>query len=73
MGFRALALTGLVAMTALGPVAVAQTAAAGDDPFLWLEEIEGERALTWARAENDKTLGILQADPRYARFNAQAL
>ena len=72
MGFRALALTGLLAMTALGSVALAQTPA-GDDPFLWLEEIEGERALTWARAENDKTLGVLQADPRYARFNAQAL
>ena len=43
------------------------------DPFTWLEDIEGERALTWARGENDKTLGVLQLDPRYSQFEAQAL
>lgn len=43
------------------------------DPFTWLEDIEGERALTWARGENDKTLGVLQQDPRYSQFEAQAL
>ncbi|MGY2843699.1 prolyl oligopeptidase [Bradyrhizobium sp. USDA 4509] len=44
-----------------------------DDPFLWLEEIEGQGALAWARAENEKTLGVLQADPRYRVFYEQAL
>ena len=27
-----------------------------DDPYLWLEDIEGERALAWVEAENDRTL-----------------
>ena len=27
-----------------------------DDPYLWLEDIEGERALAWVAAENDRTL-----------------
>ena len=27
-----------------------------DDPYLWLEEIEGERALAWVEAENERTL-----------------
>jgi prolyl oligopeptidase len=27
-----------------------------DDPFLWLEEIHGDRALAWVRAENERTL-----------------
>jgi prolyl oligopeptidase len=27
-----------------------------DDPFLWLEEIHGERALAWVRAEDERTL-----------------
>ncbi|UGY16879.1 hypothetical protein HAP48_0005050 [Bradyrhizobium septentrionale] len=44
-----------------------------DDPFLWLEEIEAPRALAWARAENDKTLGVFQSDPRYRRFYEEAL
>ncbi|HEX8527969.1 prolyl oligopeptidase family serine peptidase [Allosphingosinicella sp.] len=48
-------------------------AAADEDPFLFLEEIEGERALAWARAENERTLGELQADPRYQQFYDRAL
>jgi len=27
-----------------------------DDPYLWLEDIEGGRALAWVEAENDRTL-----------------
>ncbi|HYD37733.1 MAG TPA: prolyl oligopeptidase family serine peptidase [Allosphingosinicella sp.] len=61
-------------MTSIGGQLGAQPASAdGDDPFLWLEEIEGERALAWARDENVRSLGALQSDPRYARFEAQAL
>ncbi|TWB93130.1 prolyl oligopeptidase [Bradyrhizobium macuxiense] len=44
-----------------------------DDPFLWLEDIEGRGQLAWARVENEKTLGVLQSDPRYRRFYEQAL
>jgi len=43
------------------------------DEFEFLEEIEGERALAWARAENEKTLGALQSDPRYQQFYDRAL
>jgi prolyl oligopeptidase len=43
------------------------------DPFLWLEEVEGEKALTWVRAQNDRSLKILQADARYADLHAKAL
>jgi prolyl oligopeptidase len=42
------------------------------DPHLWLEEVEGERALAWARAQNERTLAELQADPRFERFQADA-
>ena len=27
-----------------------------DDPYLWLEDIEGPRALAWVEAESDRTL-----------------
>ncbi len=36
-----------------------------DDPFLWLEEVEGERALDWVRSQNSRTLAELEGDPRY--------
>ena len=35
----------------------ARASSTPDDPFLWLEEIHGDRALAWVRAENERTLG----------------
>ena len=43
-----------------------------DDPFLWLEEVEGKRALEWVEQRNGETLAELQADPRYEPFLEQA-
>lgn len=36
-----------------------------DDPFGWLEEVEGQKALDWAKAESEATLEELQGDPRF--------
>ena len=40
-----------------------------DDPYLWLEDIEGRRALAWVEAENDRTLktfgGAVRRRPRH--------
>jgi prolyl oligopeptidase len=44
-----------------------------DDPYLWLEDVHGARALTWVDQENARSLGVLKADPRYASFQAAAL
>ncbi|HVA28153.1 MAG TPA: prolyl oligopeptidase family serine peptidase [Candidatus Baltobacteraceae bacterium] len=45
----------------------------GIDPFLWLEKVHGARAMAWVKAENEKTLGVLEKDPRYAGFYKDAL
>ncbi len=50
--------------------AVAKEAA---DPFQWLEDVEGEKALTWVRGQNDRSLKVLQADPRFEDLQAKAL
>src|SRR5215510_5726473 len=36
-----------------------------DDPFLWLEEVEGEAALEWVREQNARSLALLEGDPRF--------
>jgi prolyl oligopeptidase len=56
------------------PAATSTPAAAPDasDPFLWLEDVNGARAVDWVKAENAKTLGVLQKDPRFASFFATA-
>jgi prolyl oligopeptidase len=44
-----------------------------DDPYQWLEEVEGEKPLAWVRAQNERSLKILQADARYTDLEAKAL
>ena len=58
------------------PQAQPQQAAAAvdaEDPFLWLEDVEGERSLAWVRERNQRSLGTLQSDQRYQRFYDAAL
>jgi prolyl oligopeptidase len=43
------------------------------DPFAWLEEPQGARALAWVRSQNVRTLGALRADPRFARYYEASL
>ena len=86
---RSLSLTAvLLASSILGTSALAQTAhtppnpplveggfATTDatDPYLWLEEVEGERAMAWVNEHNTRSLGVLQGDPRYEGLHDQAL
>ena len=68
--FRSLiAAVAAVAAIAAGSAARAQT----QDPYLWLEDVDGERAMTWVRAENAKTVAVLEADARYDTLHNEAL
>lgn len=63
------------AIADLAPAAEARKAppARPEDPYLWLEEIEGQKALDWVRAENARSLPLLESDPRFAPMKAEAL
>ncbi len=43
------------------------------DPNLWMEEAEGERALNWVRAQNERSIDLLEAHPAYSGYEAAAL
>ncbi len=43
------------------------------DPFLWLEDVEGEKALDWVRAQNTVSQGELEAAPGFASLQARLL
>ncbi len=47
--------------------------APADDPFVWLEDWTGPRAMQWVEAENKATVATLQGDPRYAGYFKDAL
>jgi prolyl oligopeptidase len=36
-----------------------------EDPYLWLEEVQGEEALAWVEEQNADSLGYLEALPTY--------
>ena len=44
----------------------AADAASSDDPYLWLEDVDGAAALDWVRERNTLSQALLQARPEYA-------
>jgi prolyl oligopeptidase len=44
-----------------------------DDPYLWLEEVDGEPALAWVRERNAASQAVLEAEPAYAALQARLL
>ncbi|MEN6337923.1 MAG: prolyl oligopeptidase family serine peptidase [Phycisphaerales bacterium] len=43
------------------------------DPYLWLEEVRGEKALDWVKAHNEATLAVLEAQPGFQETYDKAL
>ncbi|MBB5517750.1 prolyl oligopeptidase family serine peptidase [Amphiplicatus metriothermophilus] len=62
-----------IMIAVLAGLSAAAAQAEEKDPFLWLEDIESERALDWARAQNARTLAELESDPRFEPMYAEAL
>ena len=56
-----------------GEGAGAAAAADAGDKYQWLEDVSGERAMAWVNAENARSAKVLEADPRFAEFQAKAL
>ncbi len=44
-----------------------------DDPFLWLENVDGEKALAWVREQNALCLGELRAAPEFEPIRRRLL
>ena len=69
-----IAIAGGIFMCSTGAAAGADAgSAAADDPFAWLEQVDGVRAMEWVRAENAKTAAVLDKDPRYPGLFKEAL
>ncbi len=58
----------VIALVAAQPASGQQT-----DPYIWLEQQTGDRAMAWVRAENAKTAAVLEKDPHFARLYSEAL
>ena len=63
----------LVMSAALALTAGAAAAQTSDDPFAWLEDVQGDKALAWAKEHNAKTIAVLEARPEYKPIYARTL
>ena len=57
----------------LGFLAAAGATASEDDPHLWLEEVENEKALAWARERSAADTAVIEAVPEYAAIHEKLL
>jgi prolyl oligopeptidase len=56
-----------------GAIGARASAPRAADPYLWLEDVSSARATAWVKAENAKTLGLLEHDPHYPELYENAL
>ena len=46
---------------------------ADEDPYLWLEDVTGDKALNWVRARNAKTQTKFESDPNFTKLRDDLL
>jgi prolyl oligopeptidase len=61
----------LIALTVVTISAAA--AAADDDPYIWMEEVESEKALAWAKERSTADTAIIEAVPEYSDIHDRLL
>ncbi|WP_122466047.1 prolyl oligopeptidase family serine peptidase [Brevundimonas lutea] len=54
------------------PADLTPEAVAAADDHLALEEVDGAEAMAFVRASNERSLGVLEGDPRYEELRAEA-
>ncbi|WP_262694272.1 prolyl oligopeptidase family serine peptidase [Kordiimonas aquimaris] len=61
--------TAITLSTLVTPMAKAQD----NDPYIWLEEVEGEDALAWVEVRNKHSTQLLEGDERFNALQTSAL
>ncbi|MDX1502369.1 MAG: S9 family peptidase, partial [Thermoanaerobaculia bacterium] len=67
-----LLLAAAVTAAGCGPAPPGESAEQEDDPYLWLEEVDGERALAWVEERNAATAARLAGTPLFEELLGQA-
>ena len=62
-----------IALAALGLCVQPSLVRAADDPYQWLEDIDGARSMAWVQAHNAGTAKRLGAQPQYAGLYRDAM
>ena len=63
----------LLGLSATAPAGAQTAATDAADPYIWLEDANGAKAMEWVNAHNAKATEVLEADKRYATLYQEAL
>ena len=63
----------LLCVAALAVTACTTVTTHDDDPYIWLEDVHGARAIEWVKGENAKAQARLDGDPRFSAYRREAL
>jgi prolyl oligopeptidase len=63
----------ILALSASVAPGAARAADDADDPYLWLEEVEGEKALDWVKERSARDTAELEAEPVFGEIQQQLL
>ena len=55
----------ILAALAMTAATAANAQAPADDPYLWLEEVTGEKAMAWVKAQDAKSQPAIEGDPAF--------
>ncbi|SDZ10556.1 prolyl oligopeptidase [Lysobacter sp. yr284] len=64
---------GLAAAASAGVASAQEKNTVTDDPYAWLEDVNGARAMEWVKARNAKTEAELAATPQFKQLEASIL
>lgn len=65
---RSIAASLVMATTLAVPAFAQEDVSEAEDPYIWLEEVEGEEALAWATERSEATLEELSERPEYSEI-----
>ena len=63
----------MIGIVSMSIMMFATSAAVESDPYVWLEEITGKRALEFVEAQNAVTVKELELQPDFGEFKSQVL
>ena len=63
----------LIALALMTATLTAHAQTPAEDPYLWLEEVQGEKALNWVRERNRESRAVLEKFPRFDAMRARIL
>ncbi|WP_334161600.1 prolyl oligopeptidase family serine peptidase [Phenylobacterium sp.] len=69
---KSLAAALLAFAVALPATAQTPAPAPDNDPYIWLEDVDGARAMQWVEGQNARSAARLEKDPRFETFLAEA-